>query len=55
MPLVIVVISPHGFPLIPEMSDDAEGALQTRAALLKLNRRFKARTDTVGEFGGASL
>jgi aromatic ring-opening dioxygenase LigB subunit len=42
MPLVIAAISPHGFPLIPEISEDADGALQTRAALLELTRRFKA-------------
>ena len=48
MPLVIAAISPHGFPLIPEISDDADGALQTRAALLELNRRFKAAAlDTI--------
>ncbi len=42
MPLVGAAISPHGFPLIPAMSDDAEGASQTRAALHELTRRFKA-------------
>lgn len=41
MPLVSAAISPHGFPLIPEISEDAEGAYQTRAALLELLRRFK--------------
>src|SRR5215213_2778156 len=32
MPLVFAAIAPHGFPLIPDLSDDAGGALATRAA-----------------------
>ncbi|HET8625813.1 MAG TPA: aromatic ring-opening dioxygenase subunit LigB [Thermomicrobiales bacterium] len=41
MPLAIAAISPHGFPLIPDLSPDAEGALRTRTALLELRRRFR--------------
>src|SRR5262245_14799924 len=48
MPLVIGAIAPHGFPIIPEISDDADGALQTRAAMLEMSRRFAAaRPDVI--------
>ena len=33
MPLVKACIAPHGFPIIPALSEDAEGALATRAAM----------------------
>ncbi|MDQ3043911.1 MAG: aromatic ring-opening dioxygenase subunit LigB [Chloroflexota bacterium] len=39
MPLVFACIAPHGFPIIPELSADAEGALETRAAMEELGRR----------------
>lgn len=42
MPLVIGAVAPHGFPIIPEISDDADGALATREAMLEMGRRFKA-------------
>jgi aromatic ring-opening dioxygenase LigB subunit len=42
MPLVIAAVAPHGFPLIPAVSDDADGALTTREAMLEMGRRFKA-------------
>ncbi len=42
MPLVFAAIAPHGFPLIPDLSDDAGGALATRAAMEELGRRAKA-------------
>lgn len=42
MPVVFACIAPHGFPIIPELSDDAEGALQTRAAMEELGRRCAA-------------
>lgn len=42
MPLVFAAIAPHGFPIIPDLSDDAEGALATRAAMEALGRRAKA-------------
>jgi aromatic ring-opening dioxygenase LigB subunit len=42
MPLVLAAIAPHGFPLIPDLSDDADGALATRAAMKELGRRAAA-------------
>jgi aromatic ring-opening dioxygenase LigB subunit len=42
MPLVFAAIAPHGFPLIPDLSDDAGGALATRAAMEELGRRATA-------------
>jgi aromatic ring-opening dioxygenase LigB subunit len=41
MPIVIGAVAPHGFPIIPELSDDADGALTTRAAMQTMGRRFK--------------
>ena len=42
MPLVFAAIAPHGFPLIPDLSDDAGGALATRAAMEEMGRRAAA-------------
>jgi aromatic ring-opening dioxygenase LigB subunit len=42
MSLVFAAIAPHGFPIIPDLSDDAEGALNTRAAMEELGRRAAA-------------
>jgi aromatic ring-opening dioxygenase LigB subunit len=42
MPFVFAAIAPHGFPLIPDLSDDADGALVTRAAMEELGRRAAA-------------
>lgn len=42
MPLVFAAIAPHGFPIIPDLSDDAEGALATRAAMEEMRRRAAA-------------
>jgi aromatic ring-opening dioxygenase LigB subunit len=42
MPLVFAAIAPHGFPIIPLLSDDAEGGLATRAAMEELGRRAQA-------------
>jgi aromatic ring-opening dioxygenase LigB subunit len=42
MPIVIGAVAPHGFSIIPEMGADADGALQTRDAMLELQRRFAA-------------
>lgn len=42
MPIVIGAVAPHGFPIIPEISDDADGALTTRAAMQEMSRRFAA-------------
>lgn len=39
MPLVFAAIAPHGFPLIPELGEDAGGALKTRAAMGEMQRR----------------
>jgi aromatic ring-opening dioxygenase LigB subunit len=48
MPLVIGAVAPHGSEIIPEASEDAGGALATRAAMLELSRRFAAaRPDVV--------
>jgi aromatic ring-opening dioxygenase LigB subunit len=48
MPLVFAAIAPHGFPIIPELSDDAEGALATREAMHELGRRCAAaRPDAI--------
>src|SRR5262245_26566163 len=40
--LVFACVAPHGFPIIPELSEDAEGALATRAAMVELGRRCTA-------------
>jgi aromatic ring-opening dioxygenase LigB subunit len=40
MPIVVAAVAPHGFPIIPELSEDADGALQTRAAMQEMQRRF---------------
>src|SRR5215204_2785390 len=42
MALVFAAIAPHGFPLIPDLSDDADGALATRAAMEELGQRAVA-------------
>jgi aromatic ring-opening dioxygenase LigB subunit len=42
MSLVFAAIAPHGFPLIPDLSDDAGGALATRAAMVEMGRRAVA-------------
>ncbi|ACZ37690.1 aromatic ring-opening dioxygenase subunit LigB [Sphaerobacter thermophilus] len=40
--LVFAAVLPHGFPIIPDLSDDAEGALATRAAMEEAGRRCAA-------------
>jgi len=40
--LVFAAVAPHGFPIIPDLSEDAEGALATRAAMQELGRRCAA-------------
>lgn len=42
MPVVFAAVAPHGFPIIPELSDDAEGALATREAMFEMERRAAA-------------
>ena len=50
MPLVFAAIAPHGFPLIPDLAEDAGGARQTRAAMLD-GARCDAFGDEKGPFG----
>lgn len=42
MPLAMAAIVPHGFPIIPDLSEDAEGGLATREAMLEFGRRLRA-------------
>jgi aromatic ring-opening dioxygenase LigB subunit len=42
MPLVFAAIAPHGFPLIPDLSDDADCAIVTRVAMEEFGRRAAA-------------
>jgi len=42
MSIVFAAIVPHGFTIIPEMSEDADGGLTTRAAMEELSRRITA-------------
>ena len=42
MPIVAGAVAPHGFPIIPELSEDAEGALTTRASMQQMQREFAA-------------
>ncbi len=47
MTVVFACVAPHGWPLIPDLSDDALGALATRAALEELGRRCVAAAPEV--------
>lgn len=48
MSLVFACIAPHGFPIIPDLSDDAEGGLVTRETMHELGRRCaEARPDAI--------
>jgi aromatic ring-opening dioxygenase LigB subunit len=40
MPLVAAAMMPHGFQLVPPVSEDAEGAIETRRAMEEVGRRF---------------
>lgn len=40
MPLAAAGIAPHGFPIIPVLSDDADGALETRRQMHHLGAAF---------------
>lgn len=42
MALVFAAIAPHGFPIIPDLSDDADGGMATRAAMEELGNRASA-------------
>jgi aromatic ring-opening dioxygenase LigB subunit len=52
MTIVFGAIAPHGFTIIPEMSDDAEGGLKTRSAMEELQRRFTAAAPEVVVIAG---
>jgi len=41
MTLVAAGIAPHGFPIIPVLSDDADGALETRKQMERLGCAFR--------------
>lgn len=47
MPLVYACVAPHGFPIIPDLSDDADGGFATREAMFELGRRCAAHTPEV--------
>ena len=47
MPLVFAAIAPHGFPIIPTLSNDAEGGLATRQAMFDLGARCAAQRPDV--------
>jgi aromatic ring-opening dioxygenase LigB subunit len=40
MTLVAAAIAPHGFPVIPVLSENADGGMQTRTAMQSLGRQF---------------
>jgi len=42
MSLVFGAIVPHGFPIIPDLSDDAEGGMATREAMFEFSKRLAA-------------
>jgi aromatic ring-opening dioxygenase LigB subunit len=52
MAIVFGAIAPHGFTIIPEMSDDAEGGLKTRAAMEKLQGRIASAAPAVVVIAG---
>lgn len=41
MPITAAAILPHGWDLIPELSDDADGALATREAMFRAGNAFR--------------
>lgn len=47
MPLVYACVAPHGFPIIPDLSDDADGGFATREAMFELGRRCAAHQPDV--------
>lgn len=52
MAIVFGAIAPHGFTIIPEMSEDAEGVLKTRAAMEELQRRIARAAPEVVAIAG---
>lgn len=47
MPIVFGCVAPHGFTLIPDVSEDAEGGLDLREAMFELARRCRATNPEV--------
>lgn len=48
MPLVTAAIAPHGWTVIPELDEDAEGYVETRVAMYELGKHFAdARPDVI--------
>lgn len=47
MSLVYACVAPHGFPIIPDLSDDADGGMATREAMFELGRRCRAHNPDV--------
>jgi aromatic ring-opening dioxygenase LigB subunit len=47
MPLVYACVAPHGFPIIPDLSEDADGGFKTREAMFELGRRIRAHNPDV--------
>jgi aromatic ring-opening dioxygenase LigB subunit len=52
MGIVFAAIAPHGFTIIPEMSENAEGGLKTRAAMEELQRRITTAAPNVVVIAG---
>jgi aromatic ring-opening dioxygenase LigB subunit len=52
MGIVFGAVAPHGFTITPEMSEDAEGGLKTRAAMEELQRRITAAAPDVVVIAG---
>jgi aromatic ring-opening dioxygenase LigB subunit len=42
MAIVFAGMAPHGFPIIPDLSEDAEGGLKTRETMFEFGRRIQA-------------
>lgn len=42
MPLIAAAMMPHGYALIPELTDDVAGTLATTAAMEKIGRCYRA-------------
>lgn len=47
MAIVFAGMAPHGFPIIPDLSEDAEGGLKTREQMLEFGRRIQATNPDV--------
>src|SRR6187431_2208672 len=52
MGIVFGAVAPHGFTITPEMSEDAEGGLKTRAAMEELQRRITTAAPDVVVIAG---